>query len=359
MDNAIAEHANAESSARSALPSLARHAVDARGAYASNTERALRADVAIFSDGCADPGVPPLPASPVVVARFVDAMGALKAPATVRRYVSSVATFYRAAGVPNPSEALEVRLALKRLHPAKGRAQAQATALTRPLIDRMLTAAGAMLKDTRNRALLAVAYDTLCRRSELVALRVGDLEPSAAGDATILVARGKTDQEGEGAVRYLAPDTTDHVRAWIAVGGIKDGRLFRSVGRNGQVGCSLEAGEVARLFKAMALAAGLSVEDVAGISGHSSRVGAAQDMVRHGVDLPAVMQAGGWRSAGMVERVRPAQRRGQAGHASAEIVKPLQLQCCAILNQPKPISTKSQINKIIITGIMNACRTET
>jgi len=24
--------------------------------------------------------------------------------------------------------------------------------------------------------------------------------------------------------------------------------------------------------------------------------------VRHGVDLPAIMQAGGWRSAGMVER---------------------------------------------------------
>jgi len=302
IEDAIPGDANAKSSAGSALPSLARHAVDARGAYASNTERALRADVAIFSGWCAAAGLPPLPASPVAVARFVDAMGALKAPATVRRYVSSVAMFHRAARVPSPCEALEVRLALKRLHRAQGRAQAQATALTRPLVDRMLAAAGATLKDTRNRALLAVAYDTLCRRSELVALRVEGLEPSAAGDATILVTRGKTDQEGEGAMRYLAPDTMDHVRAWIAVGGIKDGRLFRSVGRNGQVGRSLEAGEVARLFKAMALAAGLSAEEVTGISGHSSRVGAAQDMVRHGVDLPAIMQAGGWRSAGMVER---------------------------------------------------------
>lgn len=301
-EDAILGDGNAGSSASSVLPGLARHAVDARGAYASNTERALRADVAIFSGWCATAGTPPLPAPPVVVARFVDAMGALKAPATVRRYVSSVATFHRAAGLPSPCEALEVRLALKRLHRAKGRAQAQATALTRPLVDRMLAAAGATPKDARDCALLAVAYDTLCRRSELVALRAETLEPGAAGDATILVARGKTDQEGEGAVRYLAPDTMDHVRAWIAVGGIKDGRLFRSVGRNGQVGCSLEAGEVARLFKAMALAAGLSAEEAAGISGHSSRVGAAQDMVRHGVDLPAIMQAGGWRSAGMVGR---------------------------------------------------------
>ena len=308
MADAILPDANPGGSVAGALPSLAQHAVDARGAFAPNTERALRADVAIFSAWCAEAGVPFLPASPVVAARFVDAMGTLKAPATVRRYMSSVATFHRAAGLPSPCEALEVRLALKRLHRAKGRAQAQAQAqaqaraLTRALVNRMLASAGATLKDARDCALLAVAYDTLCRRSELVALRVEDLEPSAAGDATILVARGKTDQEGEGAVRYLAPDTMHHVRAWLAVGGIKDGRLFRSVAKSGQVGCSLEAGEVARLFKAMATAAGLSVDEVAGISGHSSRVGAAQDMVRHGVELPVIMQAGGWRSAGMVVR---------------------------------------------------------
>lgn len=285
-----------------APPSLAQHAVDARGTFASNTERALRADVAIFSAWCAEASVPFLPASPVVVARFVDAMGALKASATVRRYVSSIATFHRAAGLPSPCRALEVRLALKRLHWAKGRAQAQATALTRSLIDRMLAAAGATPKDARNCALLAVAYDTLCRRSELVALRVEDLEPGTAGDGTISVARGKTDQGGEGAARYLAPDTMHYVRAWLALSGVKDGWLFRSVAKGGQAGCGLEAGEVARVFKAMARAAGLSVEETASISGHSSRVGAAQDMVRHGVDLPAIMQAGGWRSPEMVAR---------------------------------------------------------
>jgi len=127
MRDTTADNANGPVSEIGVLPSLLQHAVDARGAYASNTERALRADVAIFSAWCTDAGVPFLPASPVVVARFVDSMGAMKAPATVRRYVSSVATFHRAAGLPSPCEALEVRLALKRLHRAKGRAQAQAT----------------------------------------------------------------------------------------------------------------------------------------------------------------------------------------------------------------------------------------
>lgn len=81
-----------------------------------------------------------------------------------------------------------------------------------------------------------------------------------------------------------------------------DGALFRSVGKAGAVGGPLDPGDVARVFKAMAASAGISPELVAAISGHSSRVGAAQDQVRHGVELPAVMQAGGWTSPAMVAR---------------------------------------------------------
>jgi hypothetical protein len=64
----------------------------ARGAYAGNTERALRADVTIFTAWCSDAGEIALPAVAATVAAFIDAIAALKAPATVRRYVSSIAT---------------------------------------------------------------------------------------------------------------------------------------------------------------------------------------------------------------------------------------------------------------------------
>lgn len=76
--------------------SLRQHAAAARGAYAGNTERALKADVAIFTGWCAGEGRQALPASPETVAAFIDAMAAGKAPATVRRYVSSISTFHRA-----------------------------------------------------------------------------------------------------------------------------------------------------------------------------------------------------------------------------------------------------------------------
>ncbi len=84
---------------------LARYAKDAQGAFAPNTVRALRADTAIFTAWCDTAGVPALPAAPQTVADFIDAMRtASKRPATIRRYVSSIAHLHRAAELPVPSD---------------------------------------------------------------------------------------------------------------------------------------------------------------------------------------------------------------------------------------------------------------
>ena len=154
----------------------------------------------------------------------------------------------------------------------------------------------------RNRALLAVAYDTLARRSELVTLLVEDIEAGEHGAASILIRRSKVDQEGVGDIRYLAPDTMRYLRAWLAGAAITEGPIFRGVAKGGRVAGALSSAAVAEIFKAMATAAGVSIEDAARISGHSSRAGAAQDMARHGLELPSIMQAGGWRTATMVAR---------------------------------------------------------
>jgi hypothetical protein len=44
------------------------------------------------------------------------------------------------------------------------------------------------------------------------------------------------------------------------------------------------------------------------VSGHSCRVGMAQDLVAAGLDVAAVMQAGRWQSAAMVARYTAAQQ---------------------------------------------------
>jgi integrase len=296
---------------------LARYAKDARGAFAPNTVRALRADNAVFTAWCHAAGVLALPAAPRTVADFIDAMrAASKRPATIRRYVSSIAHLHRAAELPVPSDSNTVKLALRRMMKEDGAAQQQADGLTRRLVDRALHAGGSRLRDLRNRALLAVAYDTLCRRSELVALRRDDLQAESHGGGTLLVRRGKTDQEGAGMVRFLAPDTMKLLHGWIEAAGITEGALFRSVRKGGRVGNALDPGDVARLFKTMARAAGLTPEQVERISGHSSRVGAAQDMAASDrIEMPAIMQAGGWKSPQMVARYTQRQAARRSGAA--------------------------------------------
>jgi site-specific recombinase XerD len=161
--------------------SLRRYAAAARGAFAGNTERALRADVVIFSRWCAEQGHQALPGSPETVAAFVDAMAVRRAPASIGRYVSSIAILHRAAEQANPSDSQIFKLALKRMHRERGRAQQQAAPLKDELVRQMLRARGNKRSDLRNRAILVTAYTTSMRCSELVALEYADLTVEADG----------------------------------------------------------------------------------------------------------------------------------------------------------------------------------
>lgn len=269
------------------------------GALAANTVRALRADLAVWQGWCAARGLAALPAAPATVAAFVDDRGAERAPATVRRYVASIATLHRAAEVQDPTKHATARFALKRLARAKGTRQRQAAPLGELDIERILARTGDTLIDRRDRALLFVARDLLGRRSELCVLTVGEIKAANDGSGTALVARSKTDQEGQGSIGYLAPRTMAALQTWLATAGVTDGPIFRGVHKTGRLGRPLDPGDIARIFKKLARRAGL---DPAAISGHSCRVGMAQDLVAFGADLPAVMQAGRWQTPTMPAR---------------------------------------------------------
>ena len=53
---------------------------------------------------------------------------------------------------------------------------------------------------------LCVAYETLARRGELVALQIRDLDFHPDGTGQAIVRCGKTDAAGQGRVAYLARD---------------------------------------------------------------------------------------------------------------------------------------------------------
>ena len=256
----------------------------------------------IFEFWCRQRGLEAVPAGPATVVAFIDEMARLKAPSTVRRYVSSIATLHKTLGQTSPLESARVRLALQRMHRRRGRRQAQVQGLTWPMRNRLLEVAGDRLIDVRNRALLGVAYDTLLRRSELVSLEVTDLLEDIDGSATLLVRAGKTDPDRRGAMLYLARDTVKLVRAWLEAGGLGEGLLFRSVRKDGAVGGKLDPSQVPRIYKRMARRAGLPGDVADALAGHSTRVGPVQDMIACGIELPAILQSGRWKTTRMVQR---------------------------------------------------------
>jgi integrase len=146
--------------------------------------------------------------------------------------------------------------------------------------------------------MLAVAYSAMLRRSELVALEVQDLAFDADGSGTATVKFSKTDQEAEGHVRYLAPFAVSALKDWTNDAHITEGGpLFRRVLPSGTVGEKpLTDHEVARTFKRLAQRVDAGGQGVTDIAGHSTRIGAAHDLVEAGFDVAAIANAGGWKS---------------------------------------------------------------
>lgn len=83
---------------------LAEYARQAEGALSPATEKAIRCDTALFSGWCAKRDLSSLPASAETVASFIDAMAESRKPASIKRYVASLAHLHRAAGVADPTK---------------------------------------------------------------------------------------------------------------------------------------------------------------------------------------------------------------------------------------------------------------
>jgi integrase len=196
--------------------------------FPANTLRAWRSDWQIYDAFCAERDVTTVPATPATVAAFVDACGEVgKKPATIRRYLTTIALAHRVAKFPNPCAEEPVRHALKGLTNEVSVAQRQAKGLGWEQIKIFVETAGEGLPATRERALLCVAYDTMARRSELVALNRGDLRFLEDGSGRALIKRSKTDQAGESHTAYLAPITVRYLKAWLEMAQISQGGVFR------------------------------------------------------------------------------------------------------------------------------------
>src|SRR3984885_14224244 len=249
----------------------------AEGAYSPNTLRAQKADGAIFQTFCESRGEPYLPADPMTIRAFIEhSVKAGKKPATIKRYVATIARVHVAAKLLNPCSSEAVRLGLKRMGRETSARQDQAHPLGWKEIKEFVECAGESLRADRERALLCVAYETLARRGELVPLEVRDIDFHPNGTGQALIRRGKTDAKGQGRVAYLSRETVRWLKVWLENARITEGAVFRRLIGKVQIGGALNPGGIAPIFKRVAQWIGMPARTVNKVSGHSTRVGATQ-----------------------------------------------------------------------------------
>src|SRR5277367_6494507 len=290
----------------------------AEGAYSPNTLRAQKADGAIFQAFCESSGEPYLPANPKTIRAFIErCVKEGKKPATIKRYVATVARVHLAAGLLNPCSSEAVRLGLKQMGRETSARQDQAHPLGWKDIKEFIDSAGEGLRADRERAMLCVAYETLVRRGELVALQFRDLDFHPDGTGQALIRRGKTDATGQGRVAYLSRETVRWLKVWLEHAGIEERAVFRRLIGRAQIGGPLYSGSVSLIFKRVARWIGMPARYVDAISGHSTRVGAAQDLAALDIDLAAITQAGGWKSPRMPLQYAEKINVGRSGMARA------------------------------------------
>lgn len=272
------------------------------GAYAPATIRSYMTDVAAFEDWCSAEGSVPFPADADTVCQFIEGQSHEKSPSTIRRRLYAIRKIHRLLDLPDPTHNEDVNLSLRRVRRHKANRPRQAKGLTHDFLNRFCDTQPKTAIGLRNRAMLSIGYELLTRRSELVALRSDDLEERADGTFRVLIRRSKSDQYGAGRIAFTSRQTADLLRTWLDVRGPEINWLFCPVYHGTLIDRGLSTSTVRWVIKQAAKRACLDRADIDAFSGHSMRVGAAQDLLKQGFDTAAIMRAGGWKSVNVLAR---------------------------------------------------------
>lgn len=272
------------------------------GAYAPSTMKSYRTDVRIFVEWCEQRHICPLPASVQTVCAFLEDQASGMLPSSVRRRLYAIRKVHRLLKLPDPTWDEDVNLTLRRVRRAKLNRPKQAKGMTREYLERCLAVQSANPWGLRNRAMLSLGYDLLTRRSELVALRTDDIELRQDGTLRAIIRRSKSDPFGMGRIAFSSKRSAELVSEWLAWRGDEIEPLFCGIYQGKPINRPLGTTKVKLIIKEAVAAAGLPPEDVQAFSGHSLRVGAAQDLLCAGFDAAAIMRAGGWKSINVLGR---------------------------------------------------------
>ncbi|MDC0403872.1 tyrosine-type recombinase/integrase [Porticoccaceae bacterium] len=264
------------------------------GAFAKNTIRAYRSDFKQYQNWCLQNNQEPIPATAETMANYVNYLSEHNKSATIRRRINSLGTVLKLSKNHDPTKQPEVILALKRMHRKIGRAQDQATPLTKSLLNQLLNNCDNNIIGIRNQVLLRLGYETMRRRSELCAFKFKNVDHAPTGKPIIRLNFSKTDQYGTGKVLPISKELMTLLEKWNEIVG-DEGYILRYINKHEHIGDSLNPASISTILKT--LQEGLKSEsNQQPLSGHSFRVGAALDLLEEGEPLEKIMLRGGWQT---------------------------------------------------------------
>jgi integrase len=281
----------------------------AAGSKAVNTRKAYRSDWEHYTMWCALCGLQALPAEASTVCLYLTAHAGQLKVSTLRRRLACISQAHRAAGVETPTAAASVRAVWAGISRAHGAPPRRKTPLVVEAMRQVLDQLDYSPRGQRDRALLLICWAGALRRSEVCALRTGDVVIEDRG-AIVTVRRGKTDQVGEGravGIPFGRRPEYCPVRSYQRWASHLRGRnvpVFVALDPQDRPGPKpLADRHVARLVKRVCDAAGL----VGDYSGHSLRAGFATAAAAAGASERAIMAQTGHKSI-LIARgyIRPA-----------------------------------------------------
>ena len=266
------------------------------GKLAPNTKASYRSHWNGWEKWCMDTENSVMPAHPGTIIQYLEGKMANQVLGTVAAAAAAINHFHKMGGYPRPLDRENQKGFLETLAVRHIRRPKQVEGLTAANLEKIQktayiprnkeTETQALRRGIADLAMIGLMRDALLRRSEAAALRWHHLKESQDGRALITIETSKTDRKGHGAVKPLTGQTV----RWL--------RNSRGRARDTDPIIGIGGRQIARRIRDAAVAAGLEGR----YRGHSPRIGQAQDMAAAGYELPAIMQAGRWKSVSAVMR---------------------------------------------------------
>jgi site-specific recombinase XerD len=263
-----------------------------------NTIKAYKSDFKDFSNFCKKNNFKSLPADPKIVSFYITHLSSISKVSTLKRRLASISVVHKIKGfyidIKHPLIIENFMGIQRKLGVFQKSKKPILINELKEIIKTIESTEKNEIKKIRNKALILVGFAGGFRRSELVNIKLDDLEFTKEG-LKIFIQRSKTDQSGEGMTKAI-PYFKDKnfcpvvsIKNWIEIIKNKTNSLIFDISDK----------MVAVLIKKYLQKAGF---DNTKYSGHSLRSGFATVAADHGADEKSIMNMTGHKSSTMVRR---------------------------------------------------------